>query len=163
MKTPFHICLVIILNLLVFSATGLAEQIKFVDWVGIEEPDPATKANRKKIGTYAGDGNSSLWLMVSESAAGRIDLNLKSDRTIVSDYFSYQIDRVDNLVLRSGAKGCNGNCLTDEVEKNGELIRTMRRGLRMKVEFDAAPDFTRQPTFSLRGFSRAYQWLFADE
>jgi invasion protein IalB len=85
-----------------------------------------------------------------------------SDRTIVSDYFSYRIDRVDTLALRSGVKGCDNNCLTDEVEKNDELIRTMRRGLRIKVEFDAAPDITQQPTFSLRGFSRAYQWLLAD-
>jgi hypothetical protein len=130
--------------------------------VGIEEPDPETKKNRKKIGTYAGDGNSSLWLAVTASVKDRLELTLMSDRTIVSDYFSYRIDRVDTLALRSGIKGCNGNCLTDEVEKNGELIRIMRRGLRIKVEFDAAPDLTRQPSFSLQGFSRAYQWLLAD-
>ena len=162
MKAPCHVCLLIILSLLTFCATGLAEEIQFADWVGIEAPDPTTNTNRKKIGTYAGDGNSSLWLMVSATVTDRIELTLKSDRTIVSDYFSYQIDRVDNLVLRSATKGCNGNCLTDEVGKNGELIRTMRRGLRIKVEFDAAPDLTRQPTFSLRGLSSAYKWLLAD-
>jgi hypothetical protein len=162
MKTTLHMCLLVILSLLALSATCLAEQIKFADWVGIEEPDPETKKNRKKIGTYAGDGNSSLWLAVTASVKDRLELTLMSDRTIVSDYFSYRIDRVDTLALRSGIKGCNGTCLTDEVEKNGELIRIMRRGLRIKVEFDAAPDLTRRPTFSLQGFSRAYQWLLAD-
>ena len=162
MKAPLHIGLVIILSLFVFSAASLAAEIKFADWVGIEEPDPTTNANRKRIGTYAGDGNSSLWLAASASGTDRVELSIMSDRTIVSDYFSYRIDRVNTLALRSAIKGCNGNCLTDEVEKNGELIRTMRRGLRIKVEFDAAPDITQQPTFSLRGFSRAYQWLLAE-
>ncbi|MGD8962581.1 MAG: hypothetical protein PVF29_07370 [Desulfobacterales bacterium] len=162
MKTLFHIGLVIIVSLLVFSATSVAEEIKFADWVGIEELDPATNTNRKRIGTYAGSGNNSLWLAVSASFTDRIELTLRSGRTIVSDYFSYRVDRVDTLALRSGVKGCNGNCLTDEVEKSGDLIRTMRRGLRIKVEFDTAPDLARQPTFSLRGFSRAYQWLLAE-
>ena len=162
MKTPLHICLIIILTLSAFSTTGLAEQIKFTDWVGIEEPDPATNTNRKRIGTYAADGNSSLWLVEPTSGIEPIELTIKSDRTIVSDYFSYRIDKVDSLALRSGVKGCNGNCLTDEDEKNSELIRTMRRGLRIKVEYDAAPDLTEQPIFSLRGFSRAYQWLLTD-
>ena len=162
MKAPLHTGFVIILLLLIFAATGPAEEIKFADWVGIEEPDPATNANRKRIGTYAGNGNSSLWLTATVPGTNRFELTLKSDRTIVSDYFSYRIDRVDNLVLRSGVKGCNGNCLTGEVEKNGELIRTMRRGLRIQVDFDAAPDLTRQPTFSLRGFSSAYSWLLAE-
>ncbi|MGD2097902.1 MAG: hypothetical protein PVG35_09995 [Desulfobacterales bacterium] len=162
MKALFQIGWAIILLLLVFSATSMAEEIKFTDWVGVEEPDATSKLNRKKIGTYAGDGNSSLWLMAPASGADRIEMTLKSDRTIVSDYFSYQIDKVDTLALRSGIKGCNGNCLTDEVEKNGELIRTMRRGLRIKFEFDAAPDTTRRPTFSLRGFTRAYNWLLAE-
>jgi hypothetical protein len=140
----------------------VAEEIKFADWVGIEELDPATNTNRKRIGTYAGSGNNSLWLAVSASFSDRIELTLKSDRTIVSDYFSYRIDRVNTLALRSGVKGCNGNCLNDEVEKSGDLIRTMRRGLRIKVEFDTAPDLTQQAAFSLRGFSRAYQWLLAE-
>ena len=162
MKTLLHIGLVIIVSFLVFSTTGVAEEIKFADWVGIEEPDPATNTLRKRIGTYAGSGSNSLWLAVSASFTDRIELILKSDQTIVSDYFSYRIDRVDTLALRSGVKGCNGNCLTDEVEKSGDLIRTMRRGLRIKVEFDTAPDLARQPTFSLQGFSRAYQWLLAE-
>ena len=162
MKTMTYMGLVISLLLLVFSAASLAEEIKFTDWVGIEEPDATSKLNRKKIGTYAGRGNSSLWLTAPASGTDRIELTLKSDRTIVSDYFSYRIDRVDTLALRSGVKGCNGNCLTDEVEKNGELIRTMRRGLRIKFEFDAAPDITRRPAFSLQGFTRAYNWLLAE-
>ena len=162
MKAPLDIGLIIILSLFVFSATGVAGEIKFADWVGIEEPDPETNGNRKRIGTFAGGGNNSLWLAASASGSDRVELTIMSDRTIVSDYFSYRIDRVDTLALRSGVKGCDNNCLTDEVEKNDELIRTMRRGLRIKVEFDAAPDITQQPTFSLRGFSRAYQWLLAD-
>lgn len=162
MKAPLYIGLIIILSLFVFSATGVAGEIKFADWVGIEEPDPETNGNRKRIGTFAGGGNNSLWLAASDSGSDRVELTIMSDRTIVSDYFSYRIDRVDTLALRSGVKGCDNNCLIDEVEKNDELIRTMRRGLRIKVEFDAAPDITQQPTFSLRGFSRAYQWLLAD-
>jgi hypothetical protein len=162
MKRPLHTGWVIILSLLVFSATSMAEQVKFADWVGIEEPDATTNTNRKRIGTYSATGSSSVWLAVSTSEGGQIELTLKSDKMIVSDYFSYRIDRVDNLTLRSAKKGCNGNCLTDEVEKNGELIRTMRRGLRIKFEFDTAPDLARQPTFSLQGFSRAYGWLLAD-
>ena len=161
MKRPLHIGWVIILSLLALSATSMAEQIKFSDWVAIEESDPATNANRKRIGTTAADGNSSIWLAVSTSGGQRIELTLESDTMIVSDYFSYRVDRVDHLTLRSAKKGCNGNCLTDEVEKNGELIRTMRRGLRIKFEFDAAPDRNLQPTFSLQGFSRAYRWLLA--
>jgi hypothetical protein len=162
MKTLFPIRLVIILLLPVFSATSMAGEIKFTDWVGVEDPDAISKLNRKKIGTYAGDGNSSLWLMVPASGADRIELTLKSDRTIVSDYFSYRIDKVDDLSIRSAKKACNDSCLTDEVERNGKLIRTMRRGLRIKFEFDAAPDITRRPTFSLRGFTRAYNWLLSE-
>lgn len=161
MKMPLLIWLVVILSLWVFSAPGLADQIKFVDWVGIEELDPETNMNAKKIGTFAGDRNSSLWLAASASTPGLIELTLKSDRTIVSDYFSYRIDRVDNLVIRSALKSCNDTCLIDEVEKNGEIIRTMRRGLRINFEYDSSADIVQKPTFSLRGFTRAYNWLLS--
>lgn len=162
MKMLLHIGLVIGLMLSVFPADGVAEEVRFADWVGIDETDPASNANRKKIGTRAGSGGSSLWLTAPASGSDRIELTLESDQRIVSDYFSYRIDRVDTLALRSGVKGCDGKCLTDEVEKNGELIRTMRRGLRIKIDFDAAPDITRRTTFSLNGFTRAYNWLLAD-
>lgn len=162
MKTPLHIWLVIILSVMVFATTGLAEQIKFADWVGIEETDPATKMKSKQIGTLAGDRISSMWLAASVSGPDQIQLTLKSEKMIVSNYFSYRIDRVDNLTIRSAIKGCNANCLTDEVPKNSELIRTMRRGLLIKFEYDSVPDITQKPTFSLRGFSRAYKWLLSD-
>ena len=147
---------------MVFSVDGLAEQINFADWIGIEETDPVTNLPRRQIGTFAADGNSSLWLASSASGTDRIQLTVKSDKMIVSDYFSYRIDRVDNLTIRSAIKGCNSNCLIDEVPQNGELIKNMRRGLRIKFEYDSVPDITRKPTFSLRGFSRAFTWLLAE-
>ncbi len=154
--------MVIAIGLMAFSTSCLAEQIKFIDWVGIEETDPATNTQSRQIGTFAADGNSSLWLAVSASGADRIQLTLKSDNMIASDYFSYRIDKVDTLTIRSAIKGCNANCLTDEVTKNSELIKTMRRGLRIKFEYDSVPDITRKPTFSLRGFSRAFKWLLTE-
>jgi hypothetical protein len=162
MKTPLHIWLGITLSVMVFSAPCLAEQVKFVDWVGVEETDPATNSLSRQIGTFSGDGNSSLWLAPPAPGADRIQLTLKSDKMIVSDYFSYRIDRVDHLTIRSAIKGCNANCLTDEVAQNSELIKNMRRGLRINFEYDSVPDITRKPTFSLRGFSRAFTWLLAE-
>ena len=162
MKSLLLIGLGIIASVILFTATGLAEQVKFAAWVGIEETDAATNTKKRQIGTFTGNRNDSLWLAVSASDRDLMQLTLKSDKKMTSDYFSYRIDKIDTLTLHSAIKGCNGNCLTDEVEKNGELIRNMRRGLRIKVEFDAEPDLTRRPTFSLRGFSRAYQWLLTE-
>ena len=162
MKTPLHIGWVIIFSVMVLSTTGLAEQIKFADWVGIKETDPATNTQSRQIGTFAKDGKSSIWMAVPVTGTDQIQLILKSDKEIVSDYFSYRIDRVDDLTIRSAIKGCNANCLTDEVDRNGELIKNMRRGLRIKFEYDSVPNITRNPTFSLRGFSRAYQWLLTE-
>lgn len=159
MKTPFHICMVIALSVMIFATVGLAEQIKFADWVCIKEPDPATSRDSKRIGTYARDGISTLWLAESDAGEDRIQLTLKSPKRIATVYFSYRIDRVDTLTIRSAIKGCESNCLTDFVPRNGELIKTMKRGLRIKFEYDSYPDIAQKPTFSLRGFSKAYQWL----
>ncbi len=162
MKTSFHIWMVIILSLIAYPTIGLAEQVKFAAWVGIEETDPATNIKNKQIGTFTGNRNNSLWLSVSASGRDQIRLTIKSDQEMASNYFSYRIDKIDTLTLHSAIKDCNGNCLTDEVEKNGELIRNMKRGLQINVEYESVPDITQKPTFSLRGFSRAYQWLLAE-
>jgi hypothetical protein len=69
---------------------------------------------------------------------------------------------VDTLVIRSAIKGCESNCLEDFVARNGELIKTMRRGLKIEFEYDSEPDIAQTPTFSLRGFSRAYKWLLSE-
>jgi len=159
MKTPLHICMVIVLSVMIFVTVGLAEQIKFGDWVCIKEPDPAASRDSKRIGTYARDGISTLWLAEPDAGEDRIQLTLKSQKKIASVYFSYRIDRVDTLTIRSAIKGCESNCLTDFVPGNGELIKTMKRGLRIKFEYDSYPDIAQKPTFSLRGFSKAYQWL----
>ena len=158
---PLRICMVIALSVMIFATVGLAEQIKFGDWVCIKEPDPATSRDSKRIGTYARDGISTLWLAESDAGEDRIQLTLKSQKKIASVYFSYRIDRVDTLTIRSAIKGCEFNCLTDFVPRNGELIKTMKRGLRIKFEYDSYPDIAQKPTFSLRGFSKAYQWLLS--
>jgi len=138
----------------------LAEQIKFTDWVGVAETDPDTNQEIKKIGTQAKDGISSIWL--SGSGEGTIQLTLTSKKSIASEYFSYRIDNVDNLMISSASRTCESNCLTEYVSKNGEVIKTMKRGLKMKLEYDTLPDTTHRPTFSLRGFSKAYKWLMAE-
>jgi hypothetical protein len=108
--------------------------------------DPATNIKSRQIGTFAKDGISTLWLSDLDAGGDNIELILKSAEKIDSVYFSYRIDRVDTLMIRS-------------IPKNGELIKTMKRGLRIKFEYDSYPDITRKPTFSLRGFSKAYWWL----
>lgn len=136
-----------------------AEQIKFGDWVGIEEMDPALNQKSRRIGTFAKDGISSLWLAQPEAGEDRIRLTLKSKKKIASEYYSYRIDRVDNLVIRSAVKACEANCLEEFVPGNSELIKTMKRGLKIEFEYDSDPDIAQKPTFSLKGFSRAYYWL----
>jgi invasion protein IalB len=69
---------------------------------------------------------------------------------------------VDTLAIRSAIKGCESNCLIDFIPKNGEFIKTMKIGLKIKFEYDAYPDTAQKPTFSLRGFSRAYNWLLSE-
>ena len=154
--------MVIIFGLLVFSVNCPAEQIKFADWVGIEETDPATNIKSRQIGTFAKDGISTLWLSDLDAGGDNIELILKSAEKIVSVYFSYRIDRVDTLMIRSALKGCESHCLKDSIPKNGEPIKTMKKGLKIHFEYDSYPDTAQKPAFSLRGFSRAYNWLLSE-
>jgi hypothetical protein len=154
-----HVFMGIAIGLMAFSADCPAEQIKFADWVGIEETDPAKNQKSRQIGTAAKDGISTLWLSEADTGGDNIELTLKSEKKIASVYYSYRIDKVDTLAIRSAIKGCESNCLTDFIPKNGELIKTMKRGLKIEFEYDSYPDIARKPTFSLKGFSKAYGWL----
>ena len=158
---PLGVFVVIALGLMVFSANCPAEQIKFTDWVGVEELDPAINKKSRQIGTFANDGISTLWLAEPAAGEDNILLTLKSKKKIASEYFSYRIDRVDTLVIRSALKACESNCLEDYVPRNGELIKTMKRGLKIEFEYDLDPDIAQKPAFSLKGFSRAYNWLLS--
>jgi hypothetical protein len=144
-----------------FSVNCPAEQFKFADWVGIEETDPATNIKSRQIGTVAKDGISTLWLSDLDAGGDNIELTLKSSEKIAAVYFSYRIDSVDTLVIRSALKGCESHCLKDSIPKKDELIKTMKRGLRMQFEYDSYPDVAQQPMFSLKGFSKAYWWLLS--
>jgi len=148
--------------IMVFGGSASAEQLRFRDWVGLEELDPMTHQQSKKIGTFANDGISSLWLSRGGSDAETVQLTLESKKEIASKYFSYHIDRVDTLTIRSAIKGCESKCLTDDVEKQGDLIKMMKSGLQIKFEYDSSPDVAQNPTFSLKGFSRAYNWLLSE-
>ena len=157
-----RVLMVIVMGLMVFSVNCPAEQIKFADWVGIEETDPATNIKSRQIGTFAKDGISTLWLSDLDAGGDNIELTLKSAEKIVSVYFSYRIDRVDTLMIRSALEGCESHCLKDSIAKNGELIKTMKKGLKIQFEYDSYPDAAQKPAFSLRGFSRAYNWLLSE-
>ena len=147
------------IGLMAIAVNSPAEQITFTDWIGIEATDPATNTKTRQIGTSAEDGISTLWLAVLDANGDNIALTLKSAEKIASVYFSYRVDRVDTLTIRSALKGCESHCLKDSVPKNGELIKIMKKGLKIKFEYDSDPDIARKPTFSLRGFSKAYRWL----
>jgi hypothetical protein len=153
--------MIIAIGLMVFSANCQAEQIKFADWVGTEKTDPATNIKSRQIGTVAKDDISTLWLSDPDAGGDNIELTLKSEKKIASVYFSYRIDKVDTLAIRSAVKGCESNCLIDFVPKKGELIKTMKKGLKIEFEYDSYPDIVQKPTFSLRGFSKAYRWLLS--
>jgi len=153
--------MIIAIGLMVFSANCPAEQIKFADWVGTEETDPATNIKSRQIGTVAKDDISTLWLSDPDAGGDNIELTLKSEKKIASVYFSYRIDKVDTLAIRSAVKGCESNCLIDFVPKKGELIKTMKKGLKIEFEYDSYPDIARKSMFSLRGFSKAYRWLLS--
>jgi hypothetical protein len=154
--------MVIVMGLMAYSVNCPAEQNKFADWVGIEETDSATNIKSRQIGTFAKDGISTLWLSEVDAGGDNIELTLKSAEKIVSVYFSYRIDRVDTLMIRSALKGCESHCLKDSIPKNGELIKTMKKGLKIRFEYDSYPDNAQKPTFSLRGFSSAYNWLLSE-
>jgi len=160
--SPRYLFAAMFFLMMVFYGSSFAGQLRFGDWVGLEEPDPLTNRQSKKIGTFANDGISTLWLSDSESGEGTVQLTLESKKTMASEYFSYRIDRVDTLTIRSAIKGCESNCLTDDVPKKGELIKTLKKGLQIKFEYDSYPDIAQNPTFSLRGFSRAYNWLLTE-
>ena len=145
--------------IMVFGGSCFAGQLKYGDWVSILETDPLTNKESKRIGTFAEDGISTLWLVVSDSGEEMIQLTLKSKNTMASEYFSYRIDNIDTLTIRSALKGCESNCLTDYVPMKGEFIKTLKRALRIQFEYDSYPQIAQNPTFSLRGFTKAFNWL----
>jgi hypothetical protein len=144
---------------LVFCSSSFAAQLKFGDWVGVSVIDPLTAQESKKIGTFAGDGISTLWLSASDSGGEKIQLILESKKIIASDYFSYRIDDIDTLTISSAIKGCESSCLIEYLPPQSELIQFMKSGLRLKFEYDSYPEVTQKPTFSLRGFTKAFNWL----
>ena len=154
-------CLFAVIFFLIMVSGGgcFAEQLKYGDWVCILETDPLSNKESKRIGTFAEDGISTLWLVVSDSDEEMIQLTLKSKNTMASEYFSYRIDNIDTLTIRSALKGCESNCLTDYVPMKGEFIKTLKRALRIQFEYDSYPQIAQNPTFSLRGFTKAYNWL----
>lgn len=150
---------VIFILIMVFCGSCFAGQLKYGDWVCISETDPLSNKESKRIGTFAEDGISALWLTHSDSDAESVQLTLKSKKTMASEYFSYRIDNIDTLTIRSAIKSCESNCLTEDVPKKGAFIKTLKRALQIQFEYDSYPQITQNPTFSLRGFTKAYNWL----
>ena len=72
--------MVIAIGIMVSDADCSAEQIKFADWVGVEEMDPALNEKSRQIGTSAKDGISTLWLAQPVAGEDRILLTLKSKK-----------------------------------------------------------------------------------
>ncbi len=70
--------------MMVFCGSSFAGQLRFGDWVGLEQPDPLTDKQSKKIGTFAKDGISSLWLSDSDSDEEMVQLTLESKKTMAS-------------------------------------------------------------------------------
>ena len=157
--SPRCLFAIIFILIMVFCGSCFAGQLKYGDWVCILETDPVTNKESKRIGTFAEDGISTLWLSDSDPDAETIQFTLKSKKTMASEYFSYRIDNIDALTIRSAIKGCESNCLTESVPKKGVLIKTLKRALRIQFEYDSYPQITQNPTFSLRGFTKAYNWL----
>jgi hypothetical protein len=148
--------------ILLLCGRSFAGQLKFGDWVGLAETDPLTARPIKKIGTAATDGISTLWLAGSDAGPEKIQLTLESKKIIASDYFSYRIDKIDTLTISSAIKGCQSRCLIEYLPQEAELIHSMKSGLQIKFEYDYYPDITQKPIFSLRGFTRAYNWLVGE-
>lgn len=157
--SPRCLFAIIFILIMVFCGSCFAGQLKYGDWVCILETDPLTNKESKRIGTFAKDGISTLWFSDSDSDEETIQLTLKSKKTMASEYFSYRIDNIDTLTIRSAIKGCESNCLTDYVPMKGEFIKTLKRALRIQFEYDSYPQIAQNPAFSLRGFTRAYNWL----
>ena len=157
--SPRCLFAIIFILIMVFCGSCFAGQLKYGDWVCILETDPLTNKESKRIGTFAEDAISTLWLSDSDSDEEAIQLTLKSKKTMASEYFSYRIDNIDILTIRSAIKGCESNCLTEYVPKKGEFIKTLKRALRIQFEYDSYPQIAQNPAFSLRGFTKAYNWL----
>jgi len=147
---------------LVFCGAGYAAQLRFGDWVGIAETDPTTAKAAKKIGTSARDGTSSIWLSAGDSGEAKIQLSLESKKLIALDYFSYRIDNVGTLTINSAIKGCESSCLIEYIPRTSELIQSMKGGLQISFEYDAYPDITQHAIFSLKGFTKAFNWLISE-
>ena len=158
-KSPSCLMAMIFILIIVFCGSCFAGRLKYADWVCISETDPLTNKENKSIGTFAEDGISTLWLADPDPAAKTIQFTLKSEKTMASEYFSYRIDNIDNLTIRSAIKGCESNCLIEYLPKKGDFIQTLKRALRIQFEYDSYPQITQNPTFSLRGFTKAYNWL----
>jgi hypothetical protein len=158
-KSPGWLFTIISILITAFYGSCFAGELKFADWIGISETDPLTNKESKRIGTFAQDGISTLWLSDSDSDGETLQLTLKSEKTMASEYFSYRIDNIDTLTIRSATKGCESKCLTDDIPGKGEFIKTLKKALRIQFEYDSFPQITQNPTFSLRGFTKAYNWL----
>jgi len=156
-----RLLMVTLILTLVFCGASFAAQLKFGDWVGIAETDPTTAKAVKKIGTSARDGISSIWLSAGDASEEKIQLSLESKKLIASDYFSYRIDDVGTLIISSAIKGCESSCLIEYIPQTSELIQSMKGGLQIRFEYDSYPDITQNPTFSLKGFTKAFNWLIS--
>jgi hypothetical protein len=152
-------CGAIFILIIAFAGSCFAEQVKFGDWVCIAETKTATDAQSRRIGTTAKDGISSLWVSESGAGDGTVQLTLKSKRVIESEYFAYRIDKDTGITLSSASRACESYCLTTLVLKNDDLIQMMKKGLRIYFEYYSLSDTAHQPTFSLTGFTKAYNWL----
>jgi hypothetical protein len=156
---PYGLFVMIFILIMVFCGSSFAGQLKYGDWVCILETDPTTNKESKRIGTFAKDGISTLWLSDPDSDRETVQLILESKKTMASEYFSYRIDSIDTLTIRSAIKGCESKCLTEYILKKSAFINTLKRALRIQFEYDSFPQIAQNPTFSLIGFTKAYNWL----
>ena len=150
---------IIFMLIAAFAGNCYAQQLKFGDWECIEETDPTKDEKSKKIGTFAKDDLSSLWVSKSDLGGSTLQLTLKSKNIIDSEHMTYWVDRNRALTLSTAIRTCESYCLTEYVTRNGEIIKAMVKGYRMMFEYSIYPDITNKPIFSLLGFTRAYNWL----
>lgn len=153
---------IILILFAIFAGDCFAEQKKIGDWECIQETDPETNKESRKIVTAAQDGVSVLW--VSESIIGKdtVQLTLKSKNIISSEHITYWVDKVKALTLSTASRTCESYCLTEHVARNGELIKAMKKGYHLMFEYTTYPNITNQPTFSLIGFTKAYTWFLGE-
>ena len=150
---------IIFMLIAAFAGNCYAEGLKFGDWECIEETDPTKDEKSKKIGTFAKDGVSSLWVSESDLGQNTVQLTLESKNVIDSEHITYWVDSSIALTLSTAVRTCESYCLTEYVARNGEVIKAMTKGYRMMFEYSSYPDITNKPIFSLLGFTRAYNWL----